>query len=109
MAKEIHCVEELSEKGFNEFIKPGVVVIDFFAEWCMPCLMMSPIVEELCLKMKKIRFGKINIDENSNLSSKFKVLSIPTLIVFKDGREIERLIGSLPADVLEEKLRKLVK
>ncbi len=109
MMKEIHCAEELSEKGFNDFIKNGVVVIDFFAEWCMPCLMIAPVFEELCLKMKKIKFGKINIDENSGLAEKFDVMSIPTLVVFKNGKEQERIVGARQAEQLEEIFSRFVK
>lgn len=103
-------VEEISGNGFEERIKKGVVVVDFYAEWCMPCLIMSPVIEELANKFKgRINFAKVNVDDNSDLSSKFKVLSIPCLIVFKEGKEINRITGSLPAAVLEEKLRKFVK
>jgi len=101
-------VEEISENGFEKFISKKLVVIDFWASWCMPCLIMSPIIEELAEKFKQVKFGKVNVDDNSNLANKFKIMSIPTLIVFKEGKEIDRVIGSLPADVLEEKLKKYV-
>jgi len=103
-------VEEISGNHFEERIKSGITVVDFFAEWCMPCVMMAPVVEELKDKFKgKINFLKANVDENSSLSNKFKVLSIPTLIVFKDGKEVERFVGSQPADILEEKLMSVAK
>ncbi|MCX6749073.1 MAG: thioredoxin domain-containing protein [Candidatus Pacearchaeota archaeon] len=72
---------------------------------CMPCLMMSPVIDELSLKLKKIKFGKVNIGDNESLASKLKVISIPTLVIFKDGKEIARITGALQADVLEEKLK----
>jgi thioredoxin 1 len=102
-------VEEISGNHFEERIKKGLFVVDFFAEWCMPCVMITPIIEELADKFKgKINFLKANVDENSALSNKFKVMSIPCLIVFKDGKEVDRLIGNQSADVLEEKLKKII-
>ena len=98
-------VEELSKNGFNDFIKSGVCVVDFFAEWCMPCVMLSPIIEELADKIKGVNIGKVNIDDNKETADKFDVMSVPTLIVFKDGKEIDRMVGVLPAEQLEGKLR----
>ncbi len=110
MAKN-NGIEELSEKEFNEILanSKNIVVVDFFAEWCSPCIMMSPIIEELSGRLKNVKFVKINIDENSSLSGKFKVMSIPTLIVFKDGKEVDRIIGSQSAEIIEEKLKKHLK
>jgi len=102
---ERKCVEEFSGNHFDEKVGEGTVVVDFFAEWCMPCLMMAPVVEEMCEKFKKIKFMKVNIDENQHLAEKFDVMSIPTLIVFKDGKEVNRITGALPANVLEDKIK----
>jgi len=109
-AKVINGVDEISGNCFESKIKSGVVVVDFFAEWCMPCVMMAPVIEELQEKFKgKINFAKVNVDENSSLSEKFKIMSIPCLIVFRDGKETERIIGNLPAETVEEKLKKYLK
>ena len=102
-------VEEVNYKEFSEIIKNKVAIVDFFAEWCMPCVMMAPVVENLAEKMKKVKFAKVNIDENSELASKFKVMSIPTLIIFKDGKEAERIVGSQSPVIIEEKLKKYLK
>lgn len=99
-------VEEISQNKFPEFTKSGLVVVDFFAEWCMPCVMMSPIIEDLAEKMPKVKFAKINVDDAQELSQKFKVMSIPCIIIFKQGKEVERVIGSQPAEVIEEKIKK---
>ncbi len=100
-------VTEVTGNEFKDFTKKGLVVIDFFADWCMPCLIMAPIMEELGKKFKgKIKFGKIDVDENNNLSEKFHIRSIPNFILFKDGKPIEQFIGSMPAEDFEEKLRK---
>ena len=102
-------VEEVSGSTFDEKIKEGVVVVDFYAEWCMPCVMMAPVIEEMQEKFEKIKFLKVNVDDNQVLSNKFKVMSIPTLIIFKDGEELERIVGSYPQELLEEKLGKYAK
>lgn len=102
-------VEEISEHEFHEVINKPVALVDFFAEWCMPCVMMAPVIEELASKLKQVKFAKVNVDENSALSQKFKIMSIPCLIVFKDGKEVERIIGSQQAEVVEEKLKKWIK
>ena len=76
-------VPELTSNEFESFIKEGIVLIDFFAEWCMPCLMMAPVIDELSEKFKgKIKFGKINVGENQQLAQKFNVSSIPNFILF---------------------------
>ena len=100
-------VPELTNGEFDEFIKKGVVLIDFFAEWCMPCLMMSPIIEDLAEKMKgKVKVGKVNVDDGQDIARKFGVSSIPNLIILKNGKVVENIVGGMSADDLEDKLRK---
>lgn len=100
-------VSELTNGMFNEFIKKGVVLIDFFADWCMPCLMMSPIVEEIANKFsKKIKVGKVNVEEGHEIAQRFDVSSIPNFVLFKDGEIIGRFVGSMPAEELEEKIKR---
>ncbi len=101
-------VTELSNgKDFESFTKDGTVLVDFWAEWCMPCIMMVPVMEELSEKFKgKIKFGKINVDENAGLARKFRVLSIPNFVLFKDGKPADRFIGSMPEEDFEERLKK---
>jgi thioredoxin 1 len=102
-------VTELSGKKFDEFTKQGLVFIDFFAEWCMPCVMMAPIVEEVSEKFnKKIKFGKINVGENEPLARKFNVSSIPNFILFKDGKVVENFVGAMDAEELESRLKKFI-
>ncbi len=98
-------VPELTNGEFEDFIKEGVVLIDFFAEWCMPCLMMAPVIEDLSEKFKgKIRFGKVNVGDNEEIARKFNVSSIPNFTLLKDGKIIEQFIGSMPGEEFEEKL-----
>jgi thioredoxin 1 len=102
-------VVELSEKQFDEFTKKGLVFVDFFAEWCMPCVMMAPIIEELSETFKgKIKFGKVNVGDNESLGRKFDISSIPNFILFKDGKVIENFVGAMDSEELENKLKKFV-
>jgi len=102
-------VEELTNGEFFDFIKDGVVLIDFFAEWCMPCVMMSPIIDEMSDKFKgKIKIGKVNVGDNQEIASKFDVSSIPNLTFLKDGKVVEQIVGAVSAEELEEKIEKFV-
>ena len=102
-------VPELTNGEFEDFVKEGIVLIDFFAEWCMPCITMGPIIEELSEKFKgKIKFGKVNVEGNQELAKKFEISSIPNLVLFKDGKPVEHFVGSISSEELEEKLRKFV-
>ena len=102
-------VQELSGKKFDDFAKSGLVFIDFFAEWCMPCVMMAPIVEEVSESFKgKIKFGKVNVGDNEALARKFNVSSIPNFVLLKDGKVVENFVGAMDADELESRLKKFV-
>jgi len=104
-----NSVSELSGKEFNDYTKKGFVLIDFYADWCMPCVMMAPIIDELSEKYgKKIKFGKINIDDNHAIAEKFSIMSIPNFILFKDGKKVEQFIGSMPIESFEKKLGKFI-
>jgi thioredoxin 1 len=75
----------ITQDNFEETIKSGVILVDFWAEWCGPCQMMLPILEDFSKLMEgKMNVGKINVDENQALAAQFRVMSIPTLIIFKD-------------------------
>ena len=70
------------------------VLVDFYADWCGPCQMMGPVIEEIAEELKeKAKVGKINVDENPEIAVEYNVMSIPTLIIFKDGKEIKRFVG----------------
>jgi thioredoxin 1 len=100
-------VQELTSGEFESFTKEGVALVDFFAEWCMPCMMMTPIIEDLSEEFEnKANIGSINIEDYSEITDKFEVSSIPTFIIFKDGKEVERLNGSMTQDELSEVLNK---
>lgn len=106
MANEF--VPELTNGEFDKHISEGVVVIDFFADWCMPCLMMAPVVEEVAEKIKEIKFGKVNVSDNQALAQKYGVSSIPAFIVFKDGEKVGQFIGGMSSEDFEEKVKEFL-
>ncbi len=100
-------VKELTGREFDGFVKEGTVLVDFFADWCMPCIMMAPVIEELSKKFKgKVKFGKIDVDENQSVAQKFRVVSIPNFILFKNGEVAERFVGAMPLEDFEERIKK---
>ena len=100
-------IKDLSEQEFLEVVKKGFVFVDFWAAWCMPCLMMSPILEELNKEFKgKVRFVKVNVDQYQQLAIRYGISSIPNMILFKDGQPVDRFIGTRPKDVLKEEIEK---
>jgi len=103
-------VPELTNGEFEEFAKQGIAVVDFFAEWCMPCMTMAPVIDDLAEKFKgKVKFGKINIGDNQEITNKFNIRSIPNFILFKDGKMVEQFVGAISEDEFEERLRKHIK
>ena len=76
----------------------GLALIDFYADWCGPCKMVAPILEEIAQEREDVLVGKINVDESGILAARYQVLSIPTMILFKDGKEQGRIIGYKPKD-----------
>lgn len=100
---------EVNDKNFEEKVEKtkGVTVVDFWAKWCGPCRMLSPIIEELSSEMKdKATICKCNIDENSEAPAKYGVRSIPTLIVIKDGKLVDTRTGAASKNVIKEWIEK---
>jgi thioredoxin 1 len=103
-------IKELTESNFNTGIKKGLVLVDFYADWCRPCKMMQPILEDVATEYNsQITITKINIDNNKNISSKYNVTGIPCMILFENGKEVKRVVGYHEKEQLLEKLADKVK
>ncbi|MBD3920734.1 thioredoxin [Paenibacillus sp. PR3] len=95
----------LTKENFTQSIENGVSLVDFWAPWCGPCKMQLPIVEELATELEgQATIGKINVDEQPELASQFGVMSIPTLILFKDGQPVDKLVGLQSKDSLKTRI-----
>jgi len=102
--------EVTSSSWDNEVIKAqGLVMVDFWAAWCAPCRMVSPTVEELAKEyVGKMKFMKLNTDENPDIASKYNIMGIPTLMFFKDGQKIDAIVGAIPKPQLKAKIDSLL-
>jgi len=99
----------VTDETFEKFITGNkFAVVDCWAAWCGPCNMLSPIVEEMAQQYKTITFGKLNVDENREIPMRFGIMSIPTLLYFKDGKLADKTLGALPKKMLEGRLQHLV-
>jgi len=102
--KPVAVDEEKLRKLFANY---RLVLVDFWAAWCGPCLMIAPIIEELAKEYAgKVVFAKVDVDRNRRLASKFEIMSIPTLILFKDGKPVDMMIGAYPKPAIEEMIKK---
>ncbi|MDR1911332.1 MAG: thioredoxin [Helicobacteraceae bacterium] len=100
---------ELNVSNFDEAIKEGVSLVDFWAPWCGPCRMVTPTVDELAkIYEGKVKIGKVNVDENQELAARFGVRSIPTILFFKKGEQADSIIGVQPKHFFVEKIDKLL-
>lgn len=88
-------VLDLNSANFDNITSQGLVLVDFWAEWCGPCKMMHPIFDRMAKKYRHIKFARVNVDQNQDISMKFGVQSIPTFIMFRDGKQIDRMIGAV--------------
>ncbi len=97
---------ELTQETFQKEVQEEaqLVVVDFWAEWCGPCKMLIPILEDLAKEYSGIKFVKVNVDDNNELAIRYGIRSIPALILFKGGKPIDQIIGALPKGVIAKKL-----
>ena len=101
-------VVKLSSSTFNDFLKTDLpVLVDFWADWCMPCRIMAPVMEELAEEFAgKALFGKVNVDENPDVASRYGIMSIPHFLIFKNGTLAEKIVGAVGRDPLANAIRK---
>jgi len=98
----------LNDAHFNEAVqKSPLMLIDCWADWCGPCRMIAPVIDELARDyVERLVVGKLNVDENPDTAMRFGIMSIPTLLIMKNGKEVDRIIGAVPKHFIEEKLKK---
>lgn len=104
--------KQFNDINFNEEVLESKtpVLVDFYADWCGPCKMMAPIVEELAAEYEgKAIIGKLNVDESGSTAQTYKVMSIPTMILFKDGQAVDKVVGTVSKADLTEKINKVLK
>jgi len=109
--KKIKKPINLTDSNFDiEKAKYSLLVVDFWAAWCGPCKMISPIIEQLAEQYAgKIVFGKVNVDENPHISQRFGIQSIPTLMIVKEGQVIDVMIGALPKGQIENRIEQYIR
>lgn len=101
-------VDEVTDKNFEEETSEGVVLTDFWATWCGPCKMQSPVIEDLAEKMPEVKFTKMDVDANPKIPQEFGIMAIPTLILKKDGEIVEKFVGYTPKEKLQAAIAQYV-
>jgi thioredoxin 1 len=98
---------EVTDGTFDNILKDNsLVVVDCWAPWCGPCRMIAPVIDVLSEEYQNVTFGKLNTDENLDISRKFQIMAIPTLLFFKDGKLVERITGVVPKGHIENMVKK---
>jgi thioredoxin 1 len=104
-------VTHLKKENFQKEVieEKGLVFVDFYADWCGPCQMTAPIINELAEEVKEVKFVKVNVDENPDLASQYQIFSIPTFIIFKDGQPIHQFVGAMGKEGFLNEIKKFLK
>jgi thioredoxin 1 len=103
----LHVTKSNFESEVIHAKKP--VIIDAYADWCGPCKLMAPIFEQLSQELKEVKFAKMDTESEADLASQFGIMSIPTLMMFNQGEEVERIVGFMPKEVLKKKIEAITK
>ena len=97
--------EHITDADFKEYLaKNSPVLVDFWAQWCQPCLAVAPVLDKLSSEQSKLKIVKMNVDENPKVASQYGIMSIPTLMIFKDGKPVSNIVGFRPKDELKKSL-----
>jgi len=102
-------VKNLTIKNFDEFIKIGNKVVEFGADWCIPCKILKPNYEKAAEEIEDVKFGSVDVDKENKLAQRFDVMSVPTLIFFKNKAQVDRIIGAVSKEELVSKIKKAFK
>lgn len=94
-----------NDNNFNEVVNEEFVLVDFFATWCGPCKMLAPVFEELSGEMEKVNFFKVDVDQALDIARKYAITTVPTMIIFKDGEVVDKMIGFLPKEHIKSKIQ----
>lgn len=97
-------MKKLNSENFENTIKNDKVIVDFWAEWCGPCKQLGPIFKELSTEIDNVTFAKVDVDENGQIAQDYKVRGIPTMIMFENGKEVDRIVGFVPKSSLKQKI-----
>lgn len=102
-------IANISDNNFQDTIKEGLVLVDFWAPWCGPCKILGPVLEEMDeIFNGKLTIAKMNVDENQITPQRFEIMSIPTMILFKDGQPVEKMMGFQPKEIMEMYLQEKI-
>lgn len=97
-------IPELDSNSFDEGVAEGLCLVDFWAPWCGPCKLLTPSIKQLMVEMPDIKFFKLNVDKAQDISMRFGVMSIPTIIIFKDGKAVDTTVGVIPKKAIRAKI-----
>lgn len=102
-------VKNLTQNNFKQHVGGGLILVDFWASWCGPCKLIAPVLNELAGELDgKLRIGKVNVDNQQAIAAKYKVRNIPTLILFKNGKEVKRIVGVKPKKALMAEISEFI-
>ena len=104
-------IKELTDTNFHQEVEKSEIpyIVDFWAIWCAPCSMVTPVLEEIAKEYDgKVKVGKVNVDNEIKIANEYTIQNIPTIMIFKQGKEVERIIGAVPKDHIEKKLKKYI-